>query len=127
MTKFSYTIVFVRDMARSVAFYRDSLGVPLRFESPDWSEFVTGGCTLALHKAAAGSTPAVGADNIPAGHCHVGFAVDDLDAFHERLTAGGVPCLRAPRMEDFGAKMAVYADPDGLPVTVTGPMPGAAA
>ena len=57
MTKFAYTIVFVSDMARSVAFYRDLIGVPLKFESPDWSEFSTAGCTLALHKSAGGILP----------------------------------------------------------------------
>ncbi|MFQ5637871.1 MAG: VOC family protein [bacterium] len=32
----NYVIVFVSDMARSVSFYRDVLGFPLKFESPDW-------------------------------------------------------------------------------------------
>jgi hypothetical protein len=30
-----YAIVFVTDMQRSLAFYRDVLGIPLRFESPE--------------------------------------------------------------------------------------------
>jgi hypothetical protein len=29
-------------MTRSVAFYRDILGLSLKFESPGWSEFQTG-------------------------------------------------------------------------------------
>jgi len=29
-------IVFVSDMRRSVSFYRDTIGLPLRFESPHW-------------------------------------------------------------------------------------------
>jgi catechol 2,3-dioxygenase-like lactoylglutathione lyase family enzyme len=41
----SYAIVFVSDMQASVAFYRDVLGMPLRFESPNWSELATGGAT----------------------------------------------------------------------------------
>ena len=51
MLEFSHAIVFVSDMARSVAFYRDILGLPLRFESPEWTEFETPGSTLALHLA----------------------------------------------------------------------------
>jgi catechol 2,3-dioxygenase-like lactoylglutathione lyase family enzyme len=35
MVKFSHAIIFVSDMARSIAFYRDVLGLPLRFESPE--------------------------------------------------------------------------------------------
>jgi len=34
----SYAIVFVSDMKKSVAFYRDEIGLPLRFESPHWTE-----------------------------------------------------------------------------------------
>jgi catechol 2,3-dioxygenase-like lactoylglutathione lyase family enzyme len=45
----NYAIVFVSDMKRSVSFYRDRLGLPLKFESPGWSEFATEGATLALH------------------------------------------------------------------------------
>ena len=44
-----YTMVIVSDMPRSVEFYRDKLGLPLKFESPEWTEFVTGTTTLALH------------------------------------------------------------------------------
>jgi lactoylglutathione lyase len=33
--KIDYAIVFVGDMARSVRFYRDVVGIPLRFESPE--------------------------------------------------------------------------------------------
>ena len=46
-----YAIVFVSDMQRSVMFYRDVLGLPLRFEGSGWTEFDTGGATLALHPA----------------------------------------------------------------------------
>jgi carbon storage regulator CsrA len=52
MPKFTHAIVFVSDMARSVAFYRDVLGLSLRFESPEWTEFDTPGSTVALHLSA---------------------------------------------------------------------------
>ena len=38
--KLQYVIKFVADMDRTVKFYRDVLGLPLEFQSPDWSEFV---------------------------------------------------------------------------------------
>ena len=37
-----YVIRFVADMDKAVKFYRDTLGLKLKFESPGWSEFVTG-------------------------------------------------------------------------------------
>ena len=47
--KINYAIVFVSDMKRSTDFYRDIIGLPLRYESPGWTEFATKGATLALH------------------------------------------------------------------------------
>jgi catechol 2,3-dioxygenase-like lactoylglutathione lyase family enzyme len=38
-------------MDKAVKFYRDVLGLKVKFESPGWSEFVTGDNTLALHPA----------------------------------------------------------------------------
>jgi len=37
--KLAYVIKFVADMNRAVKFFRDVLGLPLKFESPGWSEF----------------------------------------------------------------------------------------
>jgi catechol 2,3-dioxygenase-like lactoylglutathione lyase family enzyme len=36
-------------MKQAVAFYRDVMGLPLKFETPGWTEFATEGATLALH------------------------------------------------------------------------------
>jgi lactoylglutathione lyase len=119
MVEFSHAIVFVSDMARSVAFYRDVLGLRLRFESHKWTEFETPGMTLALHLADAPSHSTASPDAIPAGQCHLGFAVEDIDAFHEEMVAKGVPCLQPPQEEDFGGRLAGYADPDGQPFWVS--------
>jgi len=114
--RLSYAIVFVSDMGKSVAFYRDVIGLTLRFESPGWTEFDTGGATLALHASEAqGSGEA--AKHLPAGRCHPGLAVSDLDAFHRRMMEKSVVCLQEPRAV-FGSRIAQYADPDGLAISV---------
>jgi catechol 2,3-dioxygenase-like lactoylglutathione lyase family enzyme len=50
-------MIVVSNMDRSVEFYRDKLGIPLKFQSPEWTEFATGATTLALH---GGGIPAEG-------------------------------------------------------------------
>lgn len=112
-----YAIVFVSDMSRSVSFYRDVMGLPLKFESPGWSEFNTGGATLALHASKAGGG-ASASEDLPAGHCRPGFGVPDLDDFHRRMVAKNVRCLQEPK-ETFGARIAQYVDPDGLVISVS--------
>lgn len=101
----NYAIVFVSDMARSVSFYRDVMGLPLKFETPHWTEFATDGATLALHLDAT------------AGRCRPGLGVPNLAEFHARVVRYGGRCIQEPK-EVFGAKVAQYLDPDGLTVSV---------
>jgi hypothetical protein len=80
----------------AVAFYRDVLGLAIRFESAKSTEFETPGCTLALHLADVPGQTGSSPDASPAGVCHPGFAVGDLDAFHREMIATGVVCLQPP-------------------------------
>ena len=113
----NYAIVFVSDMKRSVPFYRDVLGLPLKFESPGWTEFAAEGATLALHSAEASNAEGDDPQRIPAGRCRPGLSVADLDAFHKRMIEHNVRCVQAPK-EVFGARIAEYVDPDGLVISV---------
>jgi len=115
----SYVIIFVSDMTRSVEFYRDVVGLPLKFQSPEWTEFATEGATIALH-ASDSKEPGPASDRHGApGHCRPGWTVTDLDAFHQRLIAQGVECIQEPT-ETFGVRIALYVDPDGLAFGVSG-------
>jgi lactoylglutathione lyase len=114
----NYVLIFVSDMKRSVSFYRDVLGLPLRFESPGWTEFATEGATLALHASERSRPEEDDPDHLPAGRCRPGLSVPDLDAFHQRMVERGVPCLQEPE-ETFGARIAQYVDPDGLAISVS--------
>ena len=113
----SYAIVFVSDMKRSVVFYRDIVGLPLKFDSPEWSEFATEGATFALHRSEQNSASGEGGE-LPAGQCRPGLAVPDLDAFHLRMLENNVVCTQLPK-DLFGAKIAQYLDPDGLAISVS--------
>ena len=115
----NYAMVTVSDMGRSVAFYRDKLGLQLRMESPGWSEFSTGTTTLALH---GGGKPAERHDpgGAPtAGTCTIGFNVDDLEGVYNELNAIGVRFVIPPTLrQEEGIKLAVCIDPDGLPISI---------
>jgi hypothetical protein len=75
-----------------VKFYRDMLGLQLKFESPGWSEFVTGQTTLALHPAS---------EKNPAGKVELGFTVTDVEAFYRETSAKGVLFSMAPKKTGF--------------------------
>jgi lactoylglutathione lyase len=110
--RLTYAIKFVEDMDRAIAFYRDKLGLELKFQSPFWSEFATGDTTLALHPAS---------DENPAGTVEVGFALDDLGDFYARREELGIEFTRQPR-EEHGVHIAQIRDPDGARVSVSGPV-----
>jgi lactoylglutathione lyase len=119
----TYAIVFVSDMTRAVSFYRDVMGLPLRFESPGWTEFATEGATLALHASEASPADTSPADTenphpVPAGRCRPGLSVPNLDDFHQQMVERNVPCLQEPT-ETFGVRIAQYVDPDGLAISVS--------
>ena len=114
-----YTMVIVSDMNRSVEFYQDKLGIPLKFQSPDWTEFLTGATTLALHGGGV-PQPQSGGDgkDKAAGTCSIGFNVEDVDKTYEELKAKGIVFVMPPtQQEGEGIKLAVCVDPDGLPVS----------
>ena len=119
-TKIDYTMVVVSNMKRSVEFYRDQLGIPLRFESPDWTEFETGATTLALHGGGVARTePPTGDPSKQAGSCSIGFNVDDVDKTYEELKSKGIRFVMPPtQREGEGIRLAVCLDPDGLPIAI---------
>ena len=108
-TQFRYVIKFVTDMNKAVEFYRDNLGLPLRFESPSWSEFATGETTLALHPAS---------DKNPAGKVEFGFTVADVEAFYRDMSAQGVLFSIPPTKQDFGGLLAQFVDSEGAHCSV---------
>src|ERR1700730_17870243 len=97
--KLRYVIKFVADMDRAVKFYRDVLGLPLKFQSPGWSEFVTGETILALHPASQKNL---------AGSVELGFDVPDLDRFHQEMKVKGVQFSMPPTKQDFGGSLGGF-------------------
>lgn len=113
-----YTMVIVSDMDRSIEFYRDKLGIPLKFQTPDWTEFQTGTTTLALHGGGVLKEDGGGDQSKYAGTCSIGFNVENVDKTYEELQARGVRFVMPPmQREGEGIRLAVCIDPDGLPVS----------
>ena len=107
-----FVVCDVSDLKRSVAFYRDTLGLKLDFmkEEWDWAEFDVGPVALALD-----ANPFEGKvrDSTPKpGGAVVALAVEDVQAAVEALRGKGVTILREP-FETGVCFMAKIADPDG--------------
>jgi methylmalonyl-CoA/ethylmalonyl-CoA epimerase len=99
----------VRDVERSVAFYRDLLGLRFLFApAPSLAFLMLGDVRLML------STPE--GTLTPGGSTVLYLRVPDIDAEHATLSARGVTFVDAPhliaRMPDHELWMCFFRDPD---------------
>lgn len=93
------------DMDRAVAFYRDALGLGLKFQDgAKWAQFDAGGVNFSLSAPEEAAPSAAGATVI--------FEVDDLDAARERLLAHSAAVLDSRDMGSHGRSLT-FRDPDG--------------
>ncbi len=120
--RLGYVLIYVSDMDRSVAFYRDTLGLPLRLQSPYWTEFAMETVTLALHGGALPDENPTRGEK-PAGSVSISFSVGNLDTVAAMLKERGVRFVMEPKDQiDEGIRLAVFLDPDGCPISLSQPL-----
>jgi predicted enzyme related to lactoylglutathione lyase len=102
----TYFMVPVQNMDRALTFYRDALGLTVRFASPDWSELAWRDATIALHQGGVAN----GSDG------WLGFEVDDLDAALAEVEAAGG--RRQTQRSDGGVRLVTVTDPEGNSLTI---------
>jgi len=107
--KVDAVILLVSNMKRSISFYKNTLGLPLKTNSPDWAGFFKDGTTLALHPYKKNARAGTGA--------LVGFMVSSMDETYKELKKRKVRFLKKPKDESFG-KHAIILDPDGYMVSI---------
>jgi catechol 2,3-dioxygenase-like lactoylglutathione lyase family enzyme len=81
-------ILFVADVPKMVAFYRDVLGLSVVHDEPGWVVLDAGGTQVAIHEMR-GEPPSDGSRRADCYLKHV-FHVEDLAAARARLQAAGV-------------------------------------
>lgn len=100
------------DYARSVAFYRDDIGLAVAREYPGGTVFYAGQSLIEL---AGHGTPPAGAPPFPGA---LWLQVRDLYATQDDLAARGVPISREARREPWGLHEMQVTDPDGVTLIV---------
>ena len=111
-SRIAYVNVGVRDLERSIAFYRDVLGFELIYSEPafHYAAFEVGGLRFAI---AASEIDAFTGRPPGDRHTGVGLVVDDVDAAHKELVAKGVVFTMPPSKQPWGGYMGIFSDPDG--------------
>lgn len=112
MRRMDYVIQYVESLSRSVAFYRDVIGLQVRIEGDGYVEFELENTKFSLFERsklpeligrAGGSPPCA----------EIGFLIDDVDEEAERLRGLGVAILTGPVDRPWRERTLHIADPDG--------------
>lgn len=114
MRTVDYVILYVADLERAVAFYRDVLGLEHRLTDHGYAEFSTGHTKFGLLQRdrlpdLLGREARRVGD--PAGE--VLFIVDDVDAEVARLRGTPAKILSGPEDRPWGHRTLHLADPEG--------------
>jgi catechol 2,3-dioxygenase-like lactoylglutathione lyase family enzyme len=105
----------VRDLARSLDFYRGLLDLrPADAPSPPGTRLLDAGpVTLKLVEAGDGDLGGWVTDDLQRGVRHIGFTVGDVDLRAQRVRDAGVPFTLPPVDAVGGVRIAFFQDPDG--------------
>ncbi|HEX7735079.1 MAG TPA: VOC family protein [Ktedonobacteraceae bacterium] len=111
------TVVFVRDLARCTAFYRDTFKLPYTGSDAASSTFLLQERYLIL-LSVSGAADLLGSDPGEfkidgAPRVVLAAGVEDVDAAYKALKAEGVTFLRPPTDQPWGLRTAHFADPEG--------------
>lgn len=112
MRRVDYVIHYVESLGRSVAFYRDVIGLQVRIEGDGYVEFDLENTKFSLFERSK-LPELIGREggNAPCGE--IGFLVEDVDAEAERLSGLDVEILRGPVDRPWRERTLHIADPDG--------------
>ncbi len=109
--KLGLVMIVVRDMERSVVFYRDVLGLKLLIHQDNWSQFDAGNIIIGLHPE--GDEVKVS----PTTGMSIGIYVDDMDHAVTEIRRRLAKLAIVPREEPFG-RWALLFDPDGYSIQI---------
>lgn len=118
INKLLHTRYRVNDLEKTVAFYRDVLGLQEtgRHQSPRGSELVFLKAPESDEEIELCSYPSSGPVQVPPDLTHLAFEVDDLAAFAQQLAKQGVPLSDAPTRASSDTMFAFVDAPEGYEI-----------
>jgi lactoylglutathione lyase len=126
---FAYTILYVRNVERSVEFYEKAFGLQRRFiaDEKSYAEMETGATTLSFssNDFMRSHFPAGFIENDPSrppSGYEIAFTTDDVPAAYEQAVAQGAAAIDPPTQKPWGQTVAYVRDLDGILVELCTPI-----
>ncbi len=126
-----YVVLYVKDVAASLAFYEKAFGLSRRFFNDDqgmaYGELETGAARLAFYNFALAATgvkafTAARPDQAPLG-VEIALVTPDVRALYARALKAGALSVSEPAKKPGGQTVACVRDNSGFLVELTSPMP----
>jgi lactoylglutathione lyase len=129
MIRFSYTILYVRDVIKSIEFYEKAFGFQRKFIAPgnEYAELTTGDTILSFAATSLAKTNLSEGfiESCPTGKpfgIEIGFTTTDVEkVFNESIQAGAIAVEKA-KIKPWGQTVAYVKDPDGFLIEICTPM-----
>lgn len=115
LNNISYITLWAVNFDEMVAFYRDTLELPVEYGDENFIQFSTQGSKFYIHRL--GTAPALRDHTV-----EIHFDVPDVDAAYQELVQRGVEFEEVPANRPWGARMAAFRDPEGYSVEIVGPL-----
>lgn len=126
--KLGYTIIYVADVGKSLAFFEKAFGMTIRFQHESgYGELETGETTLAFatHALARSSLSdgyvAADSSTLPLG-MEIALVTEWVAKAHERAIAVGAVSIKEPTIKPWGQTVSYLRCPDGTLVELCTPI-----
>lgn len=129
MIKYAYTILYVKDVVRTIEFYEKAFGFTRKFitETSEYGELITGETTLSFARTtfvenqlpggfveSRVSTPPLGME--------IAFATNDVQKAFDKAVKTGAKEVKHPEQKPWGQTVAYVRDLNGFLVEICTPM-----
>jgi lactoylglutathione lyase len=129
MIQFKYTILYVPDVRRAVAFYENAFGFPLKFMTPeaDYAEIITGNTSIAFAKSEMvqsflnGGFTESSFDQKPFG-IELGFVAEDVEVAFNKALDNGATLVNKPEYKTHGQWVSYVRDINGFLIEICSEM-----
>jgi uncharacterized glyoxalase superfamily protein PhnB len=129
MIKYTYTILYVQDVTRSIDFYESAFGFKRKFIAPgnSYGELLTGDTILSFASTALAKT------NLKNGFIEsnnankpfaieIGFTTSDVEGVYAQAIKAGATAEAPAKEKPQGQTVAYVRDPDGFLIEICTPM-----
>lgn len=104
--------LLVNDFEKSLAFYRDVLGLSIHSRDGKYADFKLGDTLLAIFEKSEATAMFPKKHMSSGGGCVLAYQVEDVRESCEELKQKGVDMFEGPKTTPWGQSVAYFKDPD---------------